>query len=351
MALRIYNLNNPIKSDIFLRCLSSKSSSYDYQYLQRSKIPTMHFQKSLPRLPVPKLEDTCKRYLDAQRPILTSEEYKNTESYTKIFEDREGKQLQELLLAQDKQNRHTSYISEPWFHMYLSDRIPLPINYNPAMIFQDDKKPNYSTQVLRATNLVISSLRFVKSLRKNILEPEVFHLNPKKTDTKLFRTITSKLPSSISWYGAYMFNAYPLDMSQYNKLFNSTRIPLIGKDKLYQDVNAKHIMVMRNGHFYIVDVLDKEGQILPANVLFTKMKQILDEDCSNAEIPLGVLTSENRDEWAKVRDYMITKHPENSEFFKKIDSALFNIVLDDDVINGNRLKMIRHYLHSNGKNR
>lgn len=33
------------------------------------------------------------------------------------------------------------------------------------------------------------------------------------------------IPSSIAFYGAYMYKAFPLDMSQYKNLFNSTRIP------------------------------------------------------------------------------------------------------------------------------
>jgi hypothetical protein len=45
----------------------------------------------------------------------------------------------------------------------------------------------------------------MKSIRKGILEPEVFHLNPKKSDTKLFRKVTRLLPPSLSWYGAYLF--------------------------------------------------------------------------------------------------------------------------------------------------
>lgn len=46
----------------------------------------------------------------------------------------------------------------------------------------------------------------MKSLRGGVLEPEVFHLNPKKSDTHFFRTVTGMLPPSLSWYGAYMFN-------------------------------------------------------------------------------------------------------------------------------------------------
>uniref|UniRef100_A0A452IUI2 Uncharacterized protein n=1 Tax=Gopherus agassizii TaxID=38772 RepID=A0A452IUI2_9SAUR len=43
------------------------SSDDSFQYLHRSIVPTMHFQKSLPRLPIPRLEDTVRRYLNAQK--------------------------------------------------------------------------------------------------------------------------------------------------------------------------------------------------------------------------------------------------------------------------------------------
>ena len=42
-------------------------------------------------------------------------------------------------------------------------------------------------QVTRITNFLVSSIRFAKSLRENALEPEVFHLNPEKSDTPQFR--------------------------------------------------------------------------------------------------------------------------------------------------------------------
>jgi len=48
--------------------------------------------------------------------------------------------------------------------------------------------------------------RFYKSLKANILEPEIFHINPKKSDTIQFRKLMKYLPESISWYGAYMYN-------------------------------------------------------------------------------------------------------------------------------------------------
>ena len=33
----------------------------------------------------------------------------------------------------------------------------------------------------------------------------------------------------------------------------------IGKDELFADVNAKHVVVIRNGHFYSFDLLDNIG--------------------------------------------------------------------------------------------
>ena len=56
-----------------------KASDREERYLQYSKVPTMHFQPSLPRLPVPKLSDTGSRYLCALRPLVQDEQYQETE--------------------------------------------------------------------------------------------------------------------------------------------------------------------------------------------------------------------------------------------------------------------------------
>lgn len=64
---------------------NSSSSQNDYQFLQKSNMPTYYFQPSLPRLPIPKAEKTLERYLTAQRPLLTDEEYKVTEGHCKKF--------------------------------------------------------------------------------------------------------------------------------------------------------------------------------------------------------------------------------------------------------------------------
>lgn len=75
--------------DVQLYQISRKSSSYqndEYQFLSpRSNMPTYYFQKSLPRLAIPKPEKTLERYLAAQRPLLSDEEFKRTEGYCNKF--------------------------------------------------------------------------------------------------------------------------------------------------------------------------------------------------------------------------------------------------------------------------
>ena len=60
--------------------------SEEYQLLHKSPVHTLKYQRSLPRLPIPKLEETCKRYLDSQKAITDDvDAYKKTESLVSDF--------------------------------------------------------------------------------------------------------------------------------------------------------------------------------------------------------------------------------------------------------------------------
>ncbi|XP_043485114.1 carnitine O-palmitoyltransferase 2, mitochondrial-like isoform X2 [Leptopilina heterotoma] len=309
----------------------------------------MHFQASLPRLPVPKLEDTCRRYLNAQKPLLSEEEFTKTKSFVDKFLKSEGQTFQKELLATDKRNSHTSYISEYWFDMYLRDRRPLPINYNPILVYNQETDERYNDQLVKATNLIVSSARFMKSLRAGILEPEVFHLNPKKSNTELFRTITGMLPSWISWYGAYAFKAFPLDMSQYANLFNSTRIPEQNKDRIFLDKSARHLVVMRGGNFYSFEVLNSDGSLVAPKKIAANLNFILQDKKQKSENPVGVLTGSDRNRWAEARAHLLKIG--NDDILRKIDSAAFVLILDDENIGEEYKGLLHHFLHGDGKNR
>lgn len=330
---------------------SVDTTSAEYQFLERSVLPTMHFQKSLPRLPIPKLEKTCERYLHALEPLVTSEELEKTQALVYAFKNNEGAELDHLLRKKDKANKHTSYIAGPWFDMYLTSRKPLPLNFNPFLAWQDDMRPAYMDQTVRACNLVISSLRFLRSLQSNQLEPMVYHLNAKKSDTQTYRHTIKILPEAMAWYAsALLWKAYPLDMSQFHNLFASTRIPLIGRDKIEAFPDSKHILVIRNGHFYALQVLDDKGNLFGPEHYQACLSRIMADNRPAPTVPVSALTAEPRDDWARARNDLLAS--QNESTLRQIDSALFVLVLDSDAFQGTEQeKLAHHFLHGPVHNR
>ncbi|CAF0747826.1 unnamed protein product [Adineta steineri] len=312
---------------------SNSSQKYDdYNFFKRSILATDHFQNSLPRLPIPQLDKTCQRYLAALKPILNNDEnaYKETQSILADFRTGDGKRLDAKLRQQNASNRHTSYISKPWFEMYLKSRLPLILNFNFFLVFTDDQlqlKP-----AARITNYIISSVRFMNTLRSNFLDPEVYHLNPKKSNTDQFRKYLRYVPKRFAFYGAVIQKAFPLDMSQYNRLFNSTRIPRTDCDILQTNLDKiRHIIVIKRGHYYKVNVLDNNGDLLPAEQIAAMMKY-LSEDLNEEEnqYPFGYFTADKRDRWATIRTQIETLSEHNKQMFKEIDSSIMVVCLDED---------------------
>lgn len=79
------------------------------------------------------------------------------------------------------------------------------------------------------------------------------------------------------------------------------------------------------------------------------LSRIMNDNTPASEHPLGILTTQNRDEWAKQRAHL--ESTGNTEVLRKIDSAIFNLILDDDKIYDDKRVLLKKYLHSDGKNR
>uniref|UniRef100_A0A8B9QKD1 Choline/carnitine acyltransferase domain-containing protein n=1 Tax=Apteryx owenii TaxID=8824 RepID=A0A8B9QKD1_APTOW len=308
--------------------------------------PFVYFCTS--RLPIPKLEHTLKRYLAAQEPLLDDKQYRNTKRIAKEFEKGAGKRLHRELVELDEKNTHTSYISDPWFNMYLSAREPVVLNFNPFISLTPDPREAYNNQLVRATNLIISSIKFLNSLQNNYLRPDIYYGNPKWSESRLFKNFIRLLPTSVSWYGAYMVNAYPLDMSQYKRLFRSSRIPKLNKDELFTSECSRHLLVMRNGHFYVFDVLDSVDNILHPSEIVAHLIYIIQEADHLPEFALSYLTTEDRNIWATVRQQLLEAG--NEENLKKIDSAIFCLCLDN-IFPKDEDELSQCLLHGNGFNR
>ncbi|GMF47292.1 unnamed protein product [Phytophthora fragariaefolia] len=302
-------------------------------YVQDTVIPTYHFQKSLTRLPIPKLEDSLARYLAAVEPVASAQQLADTRRAVQQFAGGVGPQLHQALVARDAENKHTSYINQWWLEMYLNDRQPLPINYNPQIKLRMDPVPAKNAQSQRAASLIASTVRVHRTLRDERLEPDIFHTKPGTSKTKAFQYFCKLLPESVSFYGAAALGAYPLDMSQYKNLFSSTRLPKIGQDELKVTPGSKHVVVQRGTKFYTFDVLTPDGGAVQDEQILANVEAILAEPLtkSTPDAPgMGLMTTMNRDAWANARQKLEASGGVNEASLEQIDSALFMVSLEHE---------------------
>ncbi|ETV94000.1 hypothetical protein H310_12056 [Aphanomyces invadans] len=317
-------------------------------YVQETVIPTFHFQKSLTRLPIPSLDDTLNRYVLAVQPVVNIHEFEATKRAVDKFRKQDGPELHAALVARDKASPETSYINKWWFDMYVQDRQPIVINVNPQIKIKDDPAPAKNAQNQRAASLIASSVRVFRTLRDRQLEPDIFHTKPNYTKTSAFNTFCKFLPESISFYGAAALGAYPLDMSQYKNLFHSTRIPLVGQDELKLFPDSKHVVVQHGPAFYKFDVLKADGSAVADADILACINSILAKPVGT-ELGVGLLTTLNRDDWARARTKLVQSDNVNASSLHDIDSALFVVTLEDKAPE-TAAAISRTFLHGDGTN-
>lgn len=71
-------------------------------------------------------------------------------------------------------------------------------------------------------------------------------------------------------------------------------------------------------------------------------------DNKPADLPLGILTTTDRNKWAETRKHL--EEIGNKEVLNKIDTALFAVALDNVVVEKPK-DIVRWFLHADGKNR
>lgn len=259
-------------------------------------------QDKLPKLPIPPLEASMKKYLAALEPLQSSREHEDTKAACDDFVRNDGKELQEKLKAYAEGK--SSYIEQFWYDSYLNYDNPVVLNLNPFFLLEDDPTPARNNQVTRAASLIISALCFVRAVRKEELPPDTVR-------------------------------GQPLDMYQYSRMFGTARVPTDHGCIIGQDSDSKHVVVMCRGQFYWFDVMDHNNDlIMTEKDMALNLKSIV-EDAD--EIPIheaakgaiGVLSTENRKTWSSLRDLLTREEGStNYECLNIVDSALFIVCLD-----------------------
>ncbi|OTB05436.1 hypothetical protein M426DRAFT_57019 [Hypoxylon sp. CI-4A] len=263
---------------------------------------TFASQDSLPKLPIPELEQTCKKYLAALKPLQGAREHSETKFAVQDFLKKDGPELQKKL--QEYAVGKTSYIEQFWYDSYLNFDNPVVLNLNPFFLLEDDPTPARNNQVTRAASLVVSALEFVRAVRREELPPDTV-------------------------------KGTPLDMYQYSRLFGTARVPTENGCQIEQDPDSKHIVALCHGQIYWFDVLDDNSDLIMSERDIAINLQTITDDAAQTPIQeaakgaLGILSTENRKTWSGLRD-VLTKEEgsNNADCLGIVDSALFVLCLD-----------------------
>lgn len=286
---------------------------------------TYSYQKSLPFLPVPQLNETVDKFITSISPLYDpdSEDFKKIEMQAQDFKKGLGPKLQRILVL--KSWWAQNWVTDWWEkYVYLMGRTPIAINSNYYVLDQSYWKPT-NKQISRAASVVHQTLLVKRQIDREKMPPLVIR------------------------------GVIPLCMAQYERAFSTTRIPGEECDelKMFDSSVSKHIAVMRKGLYYKVDVYDKKGNILTPQTL-EEIFQFIIEDADKHEATynkgsksLGALTATDRTTWAQARNQYFNSGV-NKDSLDVLESAIFHLILETRTCNtfSERGKFL---LHGDGK--
>ncbi|KAK1807126.1 Carnitine O-acetyltransferase mitochondrial, partial [Friedmanniomyces endolithicus] len=120
----------------------------------------------------------------------------------------------------------------------------------------------------------------------------------------------------------------PMAMSSYYWMFNACRIPAKPADHpiKYPHAENQHILVIRKNMFFKVPS-QHNGKQLSTKELEQQFQRVY--EMAEKSPAVGVMTSENRDNWADMRARLLKTSPANKATLQTIEAASFVVCLDD----------------------
>ncbi|XP_004388024.1 choline O-acetyltransferase [Trichechus manatus latirostris] len=267
----------------------------------------MRLRKGLPKLPVPPLQQTLATYLHCVQHLVPEEQFRKSQAIVQRFGDPGGlgEALQQKLL--ERREKTANWVSEYWLNdMYLNNRLALPVNSSPALIF--------ARQHFQDTN---DQLRFAASLISGVLSYKAL------LDSHSLPTDCAK----------GQLSGQPLCMRQYYGLFSSYRLPGHTQDTLVAQKSSvmpepEHIIVACQNQFFVLDVVINFRRLSEGD-LFTQLRKIVKMASNEDERlpPIGLLTSDGRSEWAEARTVLM-KDSTNRDSLDMIERCICLVCLD-----------------------
>ncbi|KAG8576508.1 hypothetical protein GDO81_009887 [Engystomops pustulosus] len=256
------------------------------------------FQMSLPRLPVPRLEETIDRYLQSVQPLLDEEKFNRMKELSEEFQKGLGRKLQKYLHL--KSWWATNYVSDWWEeYVYLRGRGPIMVNSNYYAMDFITVNPT-TNQAARAGNAIHAMLMYRRKLERGLIPPVM------------------------------ALGIVPMCSYQMERMFNTTRIPGMESDQLQHLVESRHVCVYHKGRYYRLCLYDDRTLLSPRQ-LQTQIQRILDDPSppQPGEEKLAALTAGDRVPWARARAQFFT-HGVNRVSLSSIERGVFFVCLDTE---------------------
>ena len=262
----------------------------------------MSIYQRIPRILVPKLDNTIDRYLEVMRALFKTATYSEIVYYTRIFARTEGIFFQNTLMKYSE--RKVNWASDIWLNQcfFENRQSLLYTNETRASIH----KMNFSTtnQMLTSISQYISRLiRFWENIRRE------------------------RIPQD---YVGDMAQC----MEQYKRVMGVHRKSLPKTDNWQSTNYSKYIIVMVEGCMFKMRVYNSEGsRLYSSNIIKQLLEQILTHKKQEDTTPVGIMTAMDRDNWFCIREEMLRSNI-NKESFHTIEHSLFGLCIDEIQLGG-----------------
>ncbi|RDD37138.1 Carnitine O-acetyltransferase [Trichoplax sp. H2] len=255
-----------------------------------ASLSTFHYQSSLPKLPVPKLQDTFQKYLAAVRPLVDDEQYAKTLAEVSEFVQQDGlaEQLQQYILGKFKSSEN--WLTDWWTkYVYLKERKSIIFNSSGSMVIGYGPAATEDEYIDLAAKFALKISEYYWKIYTETLEPELVAGKPLCMMQKLYMYAGGRIPKQ--------------DMDDFE--FQN-----VGDESI-----SKHIIISHNNRFFAVETI-KDDKLISFAEMRKQVKRLIEMSAEESE-PIGILTTAERAKWADIYELLL-KDPQNKKSIRTI---------------------------------
>lgn len=306
---------------------------------------TFAAQDSLPRLPVPAVEDTLSRYLVSIEPILRQKADFGELPAGATFESELAKRrkwaeefVSSGIAGRLNQRLHDVDATTPnnwlddrfWLQKaYHEWRVPLLVNSNWWLMFQPDPSvpqeiSAYAGDAPAYTAEAVSTQNWAN-----------IEYGLRRATWFIYRMLLYRAMISTETLRPDASRAGPFCMHQYDNVFGVTRIPARPHDwntPASRSRDVRHISVMVRDNLYELEVINESGEIHALSAIEARLAEIVRDGANGDGKAFGVLSSDDRDTWTLEREHLLSVSPQNRAALRSAETSLFVVSIDSCVL-------------------